>query len=346
MSSVVVNDVAESQILQIKKICKRIHPLVVIQCTAYNHEPYIRDALQGFIMQKTDFPFVAIVHDDASTDKTAEIIREYAEKYPNIILPIYETENQYSKKDAGVGPIMKLACKASGAKYIAWCEGDDYWTHPKKLQKQIDFLEAHADYSMCVSNVMNLSNREYSASQWNIDKDRTLKSREIIMNGGLFLASCSLVFRSSYFYGMPDITKYLHVGDYPLQIYMAFRGKVQQLAENLCVYRIAAQGSWTENIKKKIYDYTFISELIKRELHLLDVMDEVTCYKYHAVFKNRKVIYQYSFYYLLKSKYCIKLFLSAPTIILKYTSIKNIIFSFLPQRFKRYYISKKYDVNK
>ena len=73
-------------------------PLVAIQCITYNHEPYIRDALEGFVMQKTDFPFVAIVHDDASTDKTADIIREYAEKYPDIIKPIFETENQYSKR--------------------------------------------------------------------------------------------------------------------------------------------------------------------------------------------------------------------------------------------------------
>ncbi|MDE5714067.1 MAG: glycosyltransferase, partial [Muribaculaceae bacterium] len=71
--------------------------VVAIRCCTYNHEPYIRDALEGFVMQKTDFPFVAIVHDDASTDRTAEIIREYAEKYPDIIKPIYETENQYSK---------------------------------------------------------------------------------------------------------------------------------------------------------------------------------------------------------------------------------------------------------
>lgn len=120
--------------------------LVSIKCLAYNHEPYIRECLEGFVMQKTNFRFEAIVHDDASTDGTADIIREYAEKYPDIIKPIFETENQYSKHDGSLGRIMNEACTG---KYIAMCEGDDYWTDPLKLQKQVDFLEEHEDYSMC-----------------------------------------------------------------------------------------------------------------------------------------------------------------------------------------------------
>lgn len=127
-------------------------PLVAIQCMAFNHEPFIRDALEGFVRQKTNFPFVAIVHDDVSTDDTAEIIREYAQRYPNIIKPIFETENQFSKRDNSITRIMNAACKATGAKYIAFCEGDDYWTDPLKLQKQVDFLEAHPDYAFVHSN--------------------------------------------------------------------------------------------------------------------------------------------------------------------------------------------------
>lgn len=124
-------------------------PMVVIRCTVYNHEPYLRDCLEGFVMQQTNFPFVAIVHDDASTDNSAAIIREYEEKYPNIIKPIYETENQYSKQDGSLGRIMNAAIEATGAKYVAMCEGDDYWTDPLKLQKQVDFMEANPDYVLC-----------------------------------------------------------------------------------------------------------------------------------------------------------------------------------------------------
>ena len=119
--------------------------IVSIKCLVYNHAPYIRQCLDGFVMQKTNFRFEAIVHDDASTDGTQDIIREYAEKYPDIINPIYETENQYSKKDGSLRKIMNNACNG---KYIALCEGDDYWIDPLKLQKQVDILEKHSDYTI------------------------------------------------------------------------------------------------------------------------------------------------------------------------------------------------------
>lgn len=119
-----------------------MQPLVSIRCLTYNHAPYIRQCLDGFVMQKTNFKFEAIVHDDASTDGTADIVREYATKYPDIIKPILETENQYSKHDGSLSRIMNAAV-ASSAKYIATCEGDDYWTDPYKLQKQVDIMEAN-----------------------------------------------------------------------------------------------------------------------------------------------------------------------------------------------------------
>lgn len=113
----------------------------------YNHEPFLRQCLDGFVMQKTNFPFEAIVHDDASTDGSAAIIREYAEKYPDIIKPIYETENQYRK--GTIGKRMDAAMNPN-SKYLAMCEGDDYWTDPNKLQIQVDFLESHPDFSLTV----------------------------------------------------------------------------------------------------------------------------------------------------------------------------------------------------
>ena len=122
-------------------------PLVSIRCTVYNHEPFLRQCLDGFVMQKTTFPFEAIVHDDASTDGSAAVIREYAEKYPDIIKPIYEAENQHSKHDGSLARIIDAAIHPD-SNYIAYCEGDDYWTDPNKLQIQVDFLESHPDYYM------------------------------------------------------------------------------------------------------------------------------------------------------------------------------------------------------
>jgi len=120
-------------------------PLVSVLTLAYNHAPFIRQCIEGVLMQKTTFSFELLIHDDASKDETADIIREYEALYPEIIKGVYQTENQYSKD---IDPFDILFLKAQG-KYIAICEGDDYWTNPLKLQKQCDFLEAHPDYIIC-----------------------------------------------------------------------------------------------------------------------------------------------------------------------------------------------------
>ena len=133
-------------------------PLVSICCLTYNHAPFIRDCLDGFIVQQTTFPIEILIHDDASTDGTAEIIRQYAERYPDTIFPIYETENQYKRGFAGKMDIVFNYSRARG-KYIAYCEGDDYWTDPLKLQKQVDFMESNPDYSVCFHRCKRLNMR-------------------------------------------------------------------------------------------------------------------------------------------------------------------------------------------
>jgi glycosyltransferase involved in cell wall biosynthesis len=123
-----------------------MNTIASICCTTFNHAPFIRDALDGFLMQITNFPFEVIIHDDASTDGTSDIIREYEKRYPNVIRPIYQTENQYSK---GIKISATYVWPNARGKYIALCEGDDYWTDPLKLQKQVDFLEANSEYVVC-----------------------------------------------------------------------------------------------------------------------------------------------------------------------------------------------------
>lgn len=132
-----------------------ITPIVSINCLVYNHAKTIRNTLDGFLMQKTNFHFEVIVHDDASTDGTTEIIKEYANKYPNIIHPIIEKKNLYA--ESGFRKIFQIMHEACIGKYIAYCEGDDYWTDPLKLQKQVDYLEAHPEitYSCCRFYVQN-----------------------------------------------------------------------------------------------------------------------------------------------------------------------------------------------
>lgn len=127
-------------------------PLVSICCVTYNHAPFIRQCLDGFLMQQ-GVDYEILIHDDCSTDGTTEIIKEYASKYPHLIFPLYETENQFCK--LGRESMDFYNYRRAQGKYIAICEGDDYWTDPFKLQKQVDFMEAHPDYSVCFHTFRN-----------------------------------------------------------------------------------------------------------------------------------------------------------------------------------------------
>lgn len=124
---------------------------VSICCLTYNHEKYIGEALDSFLMQETDFSFEILIHDDASTDNTANIIREYEEKYPDIIKPIYQTKNQKSEIGSGMNPTFNYP-RAKG-KYIALCDGDDYWTYKYKIKKQVLLLENNKKINFTFHNV-------------------------------------------------------------------------------------------------------------------------------------------------------------------------------------------------
>lgn len=226
---------------------KELQPLMVsIKCLAYNHEKYIRKTLEGFVMQKTNFRFEAIVHDDASTDGTAAIIREYAEKYPDIIKPIYETENQYSKKDGSLTKIMHNACKG---KYIAYCEGDDYWTDPYKLQKQVDFLEVHSDYVMC-------SHRYYSFIQEKNELDTTVLPKlsnelegitynlEDYIKGVWYTHPLSVIYRNEAL-NLERLFRYKYKIDKILYYEILKSGKGYLLPDIMAVYRIHNNGVWS-----------------------------------------------------------------------------------------------------
>ena len=218
--------------------------LVAIKCITYNHEKYLADALEGFVMQKTNFPFVAIVHDDASTDGTADILRQYAEKYPDIIHPIYETENQYSKHDGSLGRIMDAAVAATGAKYIAMCEGDDYWTDPYKLQKQVDFLDSHPDYSMCFHGA-EIKNETDTKVITTCDK---IENKEYFTNDifpGWVVPTASVVYRKSMVDTFPSIKhpEWIKYGDIVLFLKCTHTGRVWGMNEKMSVYRMTENGA-------------------------------------------------------------------------------------------------------
>ena len=122
---------------------------VSVMCLVYNHGKYLRDCLEGILMQRTDFAYEILLHDDASTDNSADILREYEAKYPNVVKPIYQTENQYSRS---IPISFTYQYPRAQGKYIALCEGDDYWIDPYKLQKQVDYMESHPDCTFCFTN--------------------------------------------------------------------------------------------------------------------------------------------------------------------------------------------------
>jgi glycosyltransferase involved in cell wall biosynthesis len=142
-------------------------PLVSITCISFNHEQFIEQCLNGWLMQITNFPFEVVLYDDASTDRTGSVIQEYANRYPNIFNIILSEENQYSRGVRGINAKFNLPrCRG---KYIALCEGDDYWTDPYKLQKQVDFLEKNTDFTICWTNYDELKNNVLFKPSW--DKD-------------------------------------------------------------------------------------------------------------------------------------------------------------------------------
>ena len=226
--------------------------IVSVSCITFNHAPYIRACLDGFLMQKTSFIFEILIHDDCSTDETREIIEEYSKKYPDIIFPIFQTENQYSKGVRGM--MARFNFPRSRGKYLALCEGDDYWTDPYKLQRQVDFLEANTDFSICFHNMKILNESNPSALEFTNSKDQESVSSILdLASKGNFMFTASVVFKKPKD-GFPNWLTDLPIGDYAIHLFNAQFGKIKFLDQVMGVYRIHAGGVWGSFSKEKLYD--------------------------------------------------------------------------------------------
>ena len=218
--------------------------LVSISCITYNHAPYIRQCLDGFMMQQTNFAFEVLIHDDASTDGTTDIIKEYEAQYPEIIKAIYEEENQWVKGRRG-SAVFNFP-RANG-KYIALCEGDDYWTDPLKLQKQVDFLETNPKYVMCSHRFSQLNQFTGDITD---DWYGTLLNNvhynldTIISFKEWYTQPVTILFRKSSL----DLTKfklYKQTRDLVLVYHILQSGSGVMLNESMAVYRKHKGGIWT-----------------------------------------------------------------------------------------------------
>jgi glycosyltransferase involved in cell wall biosynthesis len=219
--------------------------IVSIWCVTYNHEKYIRDAIEGFLMQKTNFNFEIVIHDDASTDGTIDILMEYEKKYPELIRVIYETENQYSKFSNPPKFFFSVMQRELRGKYIAMCEGDDYWIDTNKLQMQVDYMENHPDCVMTGHDIWMLNCQTGSKDRLMIFSREMDILAEQFIGGTGDIATVSLMFRSDML-DMDDFFLNTKVGDDPLKLYCFTKGSIHYFDRPMSVYRYLSNAeSWS-----------------------------------------------------------------------------------------------------
>ena len=228
-------------------------PLVSVCCITYNQEPYIAQALDGFLMQKTSFPFEILIHDDASTDRTADIIREYEAKFPKLIKPIYQKENQYSKGNRSI--LASFVYPRAKGKYMALCEGDDYWIDENKLQMQVNFLENNPEYGMCYSKA-----KQYIQSKQQFNKNSVgdaFDGFEDLLKNGNRIPTLTTVYRKDlldkYQKEIQPSNKGWLMGDYPMWLYFSHESKVKFFDKVTAVYRVLEESaSHSVDVEKQL----------------------------------------------------------------------------------------------
>ena len=291
---------------------------------AYNHEKYIAQAIEGVIKQKTNFKYRLFIGEDASTDQTKKIILEYSLKYPEIVFPIFQDSN------IGASENTRILFSKCTSKYIALCDGDDYWDDETKLQKQVDFLESNANFSMCFHNV--LIKREYSSSNDNkVDKFNGLMPKdefvfEDVLDNWIAHTS-SLVFKRTALLPLPDWFFNCFTGDLVIIILLASKGKLKYLDFVGSVYRLNDRGI-SVNYKEKY--------LMEGKIQLYKLLNQ------HFNFSYKKTLNKF------QSKYYLKLsivnFRNFEVGNFLYNSTKSLVLS--PYVFvKQFIIEFKYYVN-
>ena len=255
---------------------------VTVICLTYNHEAWIRDALESFVDQDVPWPIEVLVHDDASTDRTASIVREFESRYPDMIYGFYAPQNRQSQ---GIIPSRDILMPYIRGEFVALCEGDDYWTDPHKLRRQVEALEANPKVDICAHSARRL---RPDGQEWN-DAPRAynclIPAEVVILGGGGFVATSSLLVRASCYKEIPPFREELF-NDYSLQIWGSLRGGMVYLSDFLSVYRQGLPGSWTEQHHGQAHvEYRV---LIRNMLRALDTYTEG---KYSKAIEERIKLY-------------------------------------------------------
>jgi glycosyltransferase involved in cell wall biosynthesis len=240
-------------------------PVISIICTTYNHERYIDSAIRGFLSQDCSHPFEILIHDDASTDRTQDVIRRWQAQYPRLIKPLLQTENQKSR---GVHPFELLLARARGS-YVATCEGDDFWIDPSKLQRQVSYLMAHPDVSCSAHNYVHFVETTLTVKPWTrIGKDFFVSQRQL-MAAQVLLWMPTLVFRKS-FSALPPERALAAFGDQFLTSYLGTLGRCAYFETLLgAVRRENEFSSWSplpnrEKERRRVKTWTAMLRLQER----------------------------------------------------------------------------------
>ena len=246
---------------------------VSVLCATYNHEEYLRQTLDSFLNQKTDFSFEVLVNDDASTDSTGDIIREYAAKYPEVIRPFYQKENLYSRRINLYDVVFFPACRGE---YIAVCEGDDYWNDPEKLQLQVNWLDAHPEYSACVHNSIGRFSDQPDKVLFAQDGDRDIPFEQVVQGMSHAYHTSSILARREFILNPPDYRDVAyHQGyftDYAIGVRLGLSGKVRFLDRCMSVYRIGSNPSaWSRGVGQ---EYHKLKRFVSGEIAMLKTVKQ------------------------------------------------------------------------
>ncbi|MCU8505522.1 glycosyltransferase [Vibrio vulnificus] len=258
-----------------------LQPKVSIVCITYNQENVIQQALDGFINQYTNFDYEIVIHDDSSTDSTPDLLRDFYLKYPEKVTLLLQSENQNSISDVDVTCIC--ASHASG-KYIALCEGDDYWIDPYKLQKQYDVLEANPDLSASFhSAYTETPNGERNLFAHHSEDERKFTPQEVILGDGAFMPTSGLFCRKEAFEQITrDLILTMPCGDYFFQIMASKDGGAYYFPEPMSVYRIQHAVSFSTNFSN--VDYETTAKFYERMCKAVKLMDSITEYQFSPSF--------------------------------------------------------------
>ncbi len=282
-------------------------PLVSICCITYNHERYIEEALDSFLMQDTDFPFEIVVDDDCSTDNSVELIKKYIKKYPALM------SVRLREKNVGMMPNSMGNKQRVKGEYIAFCEGDDYWTDADKLQMQLDLMMENPECYLSfhpADEVMDdkLTGRAYATHE---AENRVFTDIEMIRRiGASFCPTASMVLRREVMDPIPDFYAKAPVGDVFIQLLASLNGGALFIARKMSVYRRGHPESWTmltyekDNISIDSYIKNrekYITEYIKS----LDAMGRLIDQKYRTEIDKKisKLWVSLSILYLGHDKY-------------------------------------------